>query len=156
MECSFRTGQRYGRAVHAFELAKHCGKTDGYYCKYNEGCGSSVMENKAEWHHKVPTPEEVEQIMKDLMRERRHCHEQDSKQTAIGEVLMKHAETDKDIVVLQRFQRKCFLTPFANAYPSSREMGIADRIWSAFLPVLQNAARKHLRHLRRASFLTKL
>ena len=24
--------------VHAFELAKHCkGKTDGYYCKYNEG-----------------------------------------------------------------------------------------------------------------------
>lgn len=24
------------------------------------------MENKAEWHHKVPTPEEVEQIMKDL------------------------------------------------------------------------------------------
>ena len=46
---------------------------------------------------------------------------------AICEVLMKHAETDKDIVV--------------------------SRIWSAFLPVLQNAARKHLRHLRRASFL---
>ena len=31
-----------------------------------KGCGSSVMENKAGWHHKVPTTEEYEQIMKDL------------------------------------------------------------------------------------------
>lgn len=31
-----------------------------------KGCGSSVMENKAGWHHKVPTAEEYEQIMKDL------------------------------------------------------------------------------------------
>ena len=31
-----------------------------------KGCGSSVMENKADWHHKVPTAEEYDQIMKDL------------------------------------------------------------------------------------------
>lgn len=31
-----------------------------------KGCGSSVMENKANWHHKVPTAEEYNQIMKDL------------------------------------------------------------------------------------------
>lgn len=31
-----------------------------------KGCGSSVMENKANWHHKVPTAEEYDQIMKDL------------------------------------------------------------------------------------------
>jgi transketolase len=31
-----------------------------------KGYGSSVMENKAAWHHKVPTQEEYEQIMKDL------------------------------------------------------------------------------------------
>ncbi|MCD8023718.1 MAG: transketolase [Lachnospiraceae bacterium] len=31
-----------------------------------KGCGSPVMENKANWHHKVPTQEEYEQIMKDL------------------------------------------------------------------------------------------
>lgn len=31
-----------------------------------KGCGSSVMENKAGWHHKVPTAEEYEQISKDL------------------------------------------------------------------------------------------
>ena len=65
---------------------------------------------------------------------------------AICEVLMKHAETDQDIVVLCSDSRgSASLTPFANAYPEQFvEMGIA---------VLQNAARKHLRHLRRASFL---
>ena len=31
-----------------------------------KGKGSSIMENKANWHHKVPTPEEYETIMKDL------------------------------------------------------------------------------------------
>lgn len=31
-----------------------------------KGCGSPVMENKANWHHKVPTAEEYTQIMKDL------------------------------------------------------------------------------------------
>ncbi|MCI8375301.1 MAG: transketolase [Lachnospiraceae bacterium] len=31
-----------------------------------KGCGSSVMENKAGWHHKVPNAEEYAQIMRDL------------------------------------------------------------------------------------------
>lgn len=31
-----------------------------------KGCGSAVMENKANWHHKVPSQEEFNQIMKDL------------------------------------------------------------------------------------------
>lgn len=31
-----------------------------------KGCGSPVMENKANWHHKVPNAEEYAQIMKDL------------------------------------------------------------------------------------------
>lgn len=31
-----------------------------------KGCGSAVMENKASWHHKVPTPEEYAQIAADL------------------------------------------------------------------------------------------
>ena len=31
-----------------------------------KGCGSAVMENKASWHHKVPTPEEYVQIAADL------------------------------------------------------------------------------------------
>lgn len=31
-----------------------------------KGYGSSVMENKAAWHHKVPSAEEYEQIVKDL------------------------------------------------------------------------------------------
>lgn len=31
-----------------------------------KGFGSPVMENKKEWHHKVPTPEEYEAIIKDF------------------------------------------------------------------------------------------
>lgn len=31
-----------------------------------KGCGSAVMENKAAWHHKVPTQEEYAQIVSDL------------------------------------------------------------------------------------------
>ena len=31
-----------------------------------KGCGSPVMENKAGWHHHVPTQEEYEQIMADF------------------------------------------------------------------------------------------
>lgn len=31
-----------------------------------KGCGSPVMENKANWHHRVPSDEEYTQIMKDL------------------------------------------------------------------------------------------
>lgn len=48
---------------------------------------------------------------------------------AICEVLMKHAETDKDIVVLCSDSRgSASLTPFANAYPEQFvEMGIAEQ-----------------------------
>ena len=31
-----------------------------------KGCGSAVMENKANWHHKVPTQEEYQQIIADF------------------------------------------------------------------------------------------
>lgn len=31
-----------------------------------KGFGSPIMENKANWHHKVPGAEEYTQIMKDL------------------------------------------------------------------------------------------
>ena len=31
-----------------------------------KGCGSSVMENKAPWHHKVPTTEEYDQMISDF------------------------------------------------------------------------------------------
>ena len=41
-----------------------------------KGCGSPVMENKASWHHHVPTQEEYDQIMKDLKeREEAALHE---------------------------------------------------------------------------------
>ena len=41
-----------------------------------KGCGSPVMENKAAWHHKVPTAEEYAQIMADLKaREEAARHE---------------------------------------------------------------------------------
>lgn len=51
----------------AFEEAKTVkGKPTAIIANTVKGCGSSVMENKANWHHKVPTPEEYETIMKDL------------------------------------------------------------------------------------------
>lgn len=41
-----------------------------------KGYGSSVMEDKANWHHKVPSAEEYEQIMKDFeMRKEAALHE---------------------------------------------------------------------------------
>ena len=41
-----------------------------------KGCGSPVMENKASWHHHVPSQEEYEQIMADLKaREEAAKHE---------------------------------------------------------------------------------
>lgn len=51
----------------AFTLAKETkGKPTVIIANTTKGCGSSVMENKANWHHKVPTAEEYTQIMKDL------------------------------------------------------------------------------------------
>ncbi|MDD3337225.1 MAG: transketolase [Lachnospiraceae bacterium] len=53
--------------IQAFEDAKTCkGKPTVIIANTIKGCGSSVMENKAAWHHHVPSPEEYAQIMKDL------------------------------------------------------------------------------------------
>lgn len=35
-----------------------------------KGCGSSVMENKANWHHKVPSDEEYQQIVADIRKKK--------------------------------------------------------------------------------------
>ena len=55
-------------ALHAaFEEARATkGKPTVIIANTVKGCGSPVMENKAAWHHKVPTAEEYAQIMADL------------------------------------------------------------------------------------------
>ncbi|MBQ9038363.1 MAG: transketolase [Clostridia bacterium] len=51
----------------AFDAAKTVkGKPTLIVANTTKGKGSSVMENKASWHHHVPSVEEYEQIMKDL------------------------------------------------------------------------------------------
>lgn len=51
----------------AFEAAKMVkGKPTVVIANTIKGYGSAVMENKANWHHKVPTSEEYEQIIKDF------------------------------------------------------------------------------------------
>lgn len=51
----------------AFEEAKTVkGKPTVIIANTVKGCGSSVMENKANWHHKVPTQEEYQQIIADF------------------------------------------------------------------------------------------
>ena len=65
-------------ALHAaFEEAKATkGKPTVIIANTVKGCGSPVMENKAAWHHKVPTAEEYAQIMADLKaREEAARHE---------------------------------------------------------------------------------
>ena len=61
----------------AFEEAKATkGKPTVIIANTTKGCGSPVMENKANWHHKVPTAEEYTQIMSDLKaREEAARHE---------------------------------------------------------------------------------
>lgn len=57
-------------ALHnAFEKAKKIkDKPTVIIANTVKGCGSPIMENKAVWHHKVPTAEEYSQIMADLER----------------------------------------------------------------------------------------
>ena len=65
-------------ALHAaFEEAKATkGKPTVIIANTVKGCGSPVMENKAAWHHKVPTAEEYAKIMADLKaREEAARHE---------------------------------------------------------------------------------
>ncbi len=51
----------------AFEAARQCkGKPTCIISNTVKGKGSPVMENKAAWHHKLPSAEELQQIYKDL------------------------------------------------------------------------------------------
>ncbi len=51
----------------AFDAVKEVkGKPTMLIANTVKGKGSSIMENKANWHHKVPNAEELEQIRKDL------------------------------------------------------------------------------------------
>lgn len=61
----------------AFEEAKQTkGCPTLIIANTTKGCGSPVMENKAAWHHKLPTAEEYAQIMSDLKaREEAALHE---------------------------------------------------------------------------------
>jgi transketolase len=60
-------GHDYSALKAAFEEAKQTkGAPTVIIANTTKGYGSAVMENKAAWHHKVPTAEEYDQIMKDL------------------------------------------------------------------------------------------
>lgn len=60
-------GNDYKELKAAFDEAKETkGAPTVIIANTVKGYGSSVMENKAAWHHKVPNAEEYEQIMKDL------------------------------------------------------------------------------------------
>lgn len=55
----------------AFEEAKRCKKKPTCIISNTvKGKGSPVMENKAAWHHKLPSAEELEQIYKDLEQQK--------------------------------------------------------------------------------------
>ena len=60
-------GNDYKELKAAFDEAKTVkGAPTVIIANTTKGYGSSVMENKAGWHHKVPNAEEYAQIMKDL------------------------------------------------------------------------------------------
>lgn len=60
-------GHDYEALAKAFAAAKACkGKPTVLIAETTKGFGSAVMENKAGWHHHVPTQEEYEQIMADF------------------------------------------------------------------------------------------
>lgn len=62
-----KDGNDIGQLVAAYEEAKTVkGKPTVVIANTVKGCGSAVMEDKAAWHHKVPTAEEYEQIIKDF------------------------------------------------------------------------------------------
>lgn len=53
--------------LEAFEQAKAItGKPVIVVAETTKGCGVSFMENRPEWHHKVPTAEQYEQAMREL------------------------------------------------------------------------------------------
>lgn len=60
-------GNDIDQLIAAFDEAKATkGKPTVLIANTIKGKGSSVMENKANWHHKVPNAEEYQQIMADL------------------------------------------------------------------------------------------
>ena len=60
-------GNDFDELADAFAKAKaHKGDPSVIIARTIKGYGSSVMENKASWHHHLPNAEEYEQIMKDL------------------------------------------------------------------------------------------
>ena len=60
-------GHDYEALAKAFADAKQCkGKPTVLIAETTKGCGSSVMENKAGWHHHTPNQEEYNQIMADF------------------------------------------------------------------------------------------
>ena len=72
--------QADGNSVHAMKAAfaearKTAGKPTFIIANTTKGKGSSVMENKASWHHHVPDEEEYETIMRDLAAAKEAIHE---------------------------------------------------------------------------------
>lgn len=62
-----KDGNSIKQLHHAFEEAKQTkGRPSVLIANTVKGKGSSVMENKAAWHHHVPTKEEYDQIIKDF------------------------------------------------------------------------------------------
>jgi transketolase len=60
-------GNNMAAIDNAVELAKHTkGKPTVIIANTTKGCGVSFIENKAAWHHKVPTEAEYQQAMKEL------------------------------------------------------------------------------------------
>ena len=60
-------GNSIPQLIEAFEAARACkGCPSVLIANTVKGFGSQVMENKAAWHHKVPTQEEYEQIIADF------------------------------------------------------------------------------------------
>ncbi|MFA9463983.1 MAG: transketolase [Velocimicrobium sp.] len=67
-------GNNIDALIEAFECAKTIKqKPTVILANTIKGFGSSIMENKANWHHRVPTNEEYEQIMIDLEARREEC-----------------------------------------------------------------------------------
>ena len=70
-------GHDYAALEQAFADARACkGKPTVIIAETVKGYGSPVMENKAGWHHHVPTDEEYNQIIADFaVRKEAALHE---------------------------------------------------------------------------------
>lgn len=64
-----KDGNDIDQLAAAYEEAKTVkGKPSVVIANTVKGCGSTVMEDKAGWHHKVPSAEEYEQIIRDFAK----------------------------------------------------------------------------------------